>query len=451
MRAAAEDGANVARAGVFESAADKGGRGHKGQPRCRRLAGGLDQGFYPNRVNGRQQGQIHNGPVAGRVSQELFEVAFGLGGGFHTQPAGKSGQPDVSFTILQHFQFEGRPEEQLQPFLADDDFDGAGRRAEVGVAARRFGDAVHLIVAVGGVVVGGDQLLHPRLLGNVHADHGRGVAPVGFREQNVAQRILAVEGQGVGVGEEIGEAAQVFFVELLVFAVGGKDEDALAIVEAVSVGDAGMIEGQAGDGHPPNLHRFAFMQLDEGHVGPHLFGGNGEEGGGRLLMLQVALRVVVDGIEDELVAGNVGGVEEGEALQVVPVGVGEEDVGCALPPAKFVGHEREAEPPHAGAAVNNDRVVAAVDFDASGVAAHHAPGGRGQGGNKGAHLSRVGQIDPSGGAQSAEELLFQLFSRKGRRNRPAHAPEFHTHRCASNYLRSECNMEARLAREGYSS
>ncbi len=46
-------------------------------------------------------------------------------------------------------------------------------------------------------------------------------------------------------------------------------------------------------------------------------------------MAQIKRRVRVDGVEEKLIARNIGRREEGVALEMIPMAVGEQDVGDA--------------------------------------------------------------------------------------------------------------------------
>ena len=142
----------------------------------------------------------------------------------------------------------------------------------------------------------------------------------------------------------------------------------------------------------------AFLEFHEADVGGHVVELNGEVrvfhlAGDDVLELFVEVHGAVD---REFVAGDERGHEEGEAVDVVPVGMAEEDVGAH---GAAAAHEVEPEFAHARAKVDNEqRAVFGLDFDAGGVAAV-------------ANGIRSGRWD---GAANPPEFDFHVVSLSGR-------------------------------------
>ena len=153
------------------------------------------------------------------------------------------------------------------------------------------------------------------------------------------------------------------------FGVGKEGDDACGRGKPVADGEAGMVGAVGADegGADGEIEVAQFLNLDvagelgegDGKVGAfHLAGEGGFEAGAGAFAAEDA----------EAAAGFVEGGKEGQALDVIPVGVGDEEgegEGLGL---EFC-EEGAAEFAEAGAGVEDDDVFAAADFNAGGVAA----------------------------------------------------------------------------------
>jgi len=152
--------------------------------------------------------------------------------------------------------------------------------------------------------------------------------------------------------------------------VAGVDDDLAVAFDAEAEAALGVVELAGDDADVVEVHPL-FADFMEMPLGGHGFHIHGEVRVGHLAF-QGALQALVFkavGIKEELVAGTVKGFEEGDALDVVPMKVREEDAGVdgALAELAFEGAAQEAE---AGAAVKEEELAAGrAEFDAGGVAA----------------------------------------------------------------------------------
>ena len=125
------------------------------------------------------------------------------------------------------------------------------------------------------------------------------------------------------------------------------------------------------------------MKMDEFHIGFHL--GQGE------WKITIGLLVgergldIMQAVEGEPVARNKGRIEEGEALDVIPMGVGEDEVQMALASAARAAHELMTQFPQTGTGVYDDHFPAGCNFDASGITSGRPPLERRQMANIGSH------------------------------------------------------------------
>jgi len=93
-----------------------------------------------------------------------------------------------------------------------------------------------------------------------------------------------------------------------------------------------MVEASTGHHHIVDFEVGSVVKLAEGHVGARLVKGNREEWGIDLQGEHAAqvLVVALASVHEELVAGAVEWREERQALDVVPVGVADKEVGRSL-------------------------------------------------------------------------------------------------------------------------
>lgn len=148
------------------------------------------------------------------------------------------------------------------------------------------------------------------------------------------------------------------------------DKNTVLVFDTVAVGFAwmGIFDGINFDG--ADIEGATNLDGDEGHVGLHVGEGDGEVA--VLLLVLEGILDIMNAIEVEFVAGDEGGDEEGEALEVVPVGVGEEEVKFAFALAAGAAHEFVAEGAEAGASIDDEGVIIGLDLDTGSIAASGA-------------------------------------------------------------------------------
>jgi hypothetical protein len=239
-----------------------------------------------------------------------------------------------------------------------------------------FDDFIHATVVVVGVMVEKDEFLHAGL-----ERHGDGIVHATVSPANVLFEfgavVLRVEDEDIGVAHEVNHR----LVVKPRFGVGKEGDDAIGRKEPVTDADAGVV-GAVGahengtDGEVEVLEFFdvnvagQFVEGD-GKVGAfHLAGERGDE----------ALAGAFAAENPQAAARIVDRPEERQALDVVPVRVGEEQREIERMTFEFL-EQGLAQFSQAGAGIKDDEVVAVADFDAGGVAAiaHGARSGRGDG------------------------------------------------------------------------
>lgn len=253
--------------------------------------------------------------------------------------------------------------------------DGGGEPAGIGE------DGVQLVVGAVGVVVEEQEMFDAGVGGL--ADHGidAAMAPadaggvfgggvLGVVDENVrlvdegADVALAAQG-GTGWGG-LGAAGGVGATDLV---VGRVDERACRGIEAEGDASARVMDS-GGAGADLADAESEGAQLFDGDGAGHLGEGDGEEGGfdgsgDRAFEAGPGASPAEDA---DFLTGEVGGGEEGETLDVVPVGVGDEDADAGGVVLQFTD-EGFAQFADAGAGVEDDDIAAPSGFDAGGVAA----------------------------------------------------------------------------------
>lgn len=234
-----------------------------------------------------------------------------------------------------------------------------------------FHDCVELGVGAVGSVVEEVQPVDVRLPGEQGGVLPSAVAPAAMLLV-LFGRVVGVDQQEVGFAHSFEQAGVDCCVAGLV--VGGVDECAAGAADAVAGGSLGVLERDGEDFRVAHEERFG--ELDVADLGGHARVGDGKEGRGHLRGERgVQALDGGGGVDGDVGGGVVKGGKVGQALQVVPVKVAEEEVDvCA-------GGQAKPELTDAGAGVQDEEVVARADFNAGRVAAvaEAVAGGRGDG------------------------------------------------------------------------
>ena len=227
-------------------------------------------------------------------------------------------------------------------------------------------EGINFFVVVVGVVVKEDEFFDASLEregdGVVHT----AMTPAGVPDVFLAV-VLGIEDEDVGVADEVNHVAVV--AAFARFGVGKENDDALRRGQPVADGEAGMIRAMGADerGADGEIEIAQFLDLDvagkfrkrHGEIGAfHLAGEGGDESLVRAFAAEDA----------EVAAGFVDGREERQALDVIPVRVGNEEGEIERLGLEFF-QERDAELAQAGAGIEDDDVLAGADFDAGSIAA----------------------------------------------------------------------------------
>ena len=216
-------------------------------------------------------------------------------------------------------------------------------------------DLVHRLVVAVGVVVEEDKPLGLDLGGDAHAFLPVGVAP-GAVAFHFFGGVLGVVDEGVGAVGQPPHRLVALPVAGLV--VGGVDEHLAVALDAIPQAALGVV--QAGGAQHQLVVGDAFLlDLEEVPVRPHGAHVDREVRVGHLLFQGLLHAAVVElvGVKEELVLRVVERREEGDALDVVPVVVGQEDAGLDGLLAELF-FQRVAERADAGAAVEDEEVAA---------------------------------------------------------------------------------------------
>jgi hypothetical protein len=238
-------------------------------------------------------------------------------------------------------------------------------------------DGVDHAVGGVGIVVEEHQRFGVHFAGDADAFSPGGMAPAAFGAGELLWRVLGV------VDEDIRACRQLLqtFVEFAIagLVVGGVDDGAGWRFDAETEAALWMIQGAGGDfvfAYEKGVASSDFLEPAFGIHGGHV---DRKIGQGHLsfedLLEAVAAEVFgAETVEVEFVFFDVERGEEGDALDVVPVVVGDEDVGF-WDAVAIRGGQAVAQHAEAGAAVENDlRAVWCDQLQTGGVAAV-APGG----------------------------------------------------------------------------
>ena len=221
-------------------------------------------------------------------------------------------------------------------------------------------------VVVVGVVVEEDEFFHAGLEGERHGVIHAAVAPAGVGLVFGAV-VLGIQNQNIGALDEINHVAVI--AARTRFGVGKETDDAIGRRQSVADGEAGMVGAVRADerGADGEIKIAQFFDLDvagqfrerHGEIGAfHLAGEGGFQTFARAFAAENA----------QAAAGFVNRGKERQALDVIPVGVGNEEREVERLGLEFA-KQRDAELAQAGAGVEDDDVFAAADFNAGGVAA----------------------------------------------------------------------------------
>ena len=260
-----------------------------------------------------------------------------------------------------------------QAFGRAEHFDaGAG-----GMPARLRHQRVDAVVVAQRVMVEQRQLAHPPGRGHVDREFSRAVAPadVGLV---FGPRELRVVDQQVGAVDEAGELALFGGLrwplaacqrQRMRLVVGGVDDGRAVGLDAVAQRQRRVVHVVGADAHVVDLER-ALGQVVVAHPGGELLECDGEVGVLHLAGQRVADRRphAARAIDVPLELGVEQRCQEGQTLDVVPVGVADEDV--AAPRATGFCQQRLAQRVGTGAAIEQDQhATATAHLDAGRVAA----------------------------------------------------------------------------------
>jgi len=237
-------------------------------------------------------------------------------------------------------------------------------------------EAVHNFVGGIGIMVEEDEIARFRFARDFHAFEPARVAPAFAFGGELLGGILGVVNEDVGAVGELAEIVVEFGDAGLV--VGGVNDRADGRLNAEAEAALGMIEPGGADSRAVDFKLVAAGDFAEVARGGHGADVHGKVGAGELSLEDLAEAIGAKGlglktIEVEAVLRFKKRVEEGNALDVVPVVVGDEDVGLDAAAAEFFAPV-VAEHAQAGAAIENEfGVVGGGQFEARRVAAE-APG-----------------------------------------------------------------------------
>ena len=227
-------------------------------------------------------------------------------------------------------------------------------------------DPVHERIIVIGIVVEQDRPADARRIGEA-----KGLLP-GRMAPADKPRILLIREHGI-IHHDVGTANEIddHRVRPVRPMLGvGDDADALAPdIDAVAAGEVRVVEpaGVELDARE-GLHRHAAVEIMVLAILEDADRHREQRRHHRLAQHRVdrfVLRFQVTRPESHLAALDVGRLEERHAADMVPMGVGEEDVDIRPP----LFHQPVAEVTQAGAAIDDQQVVAPPDLNAAGVAA----------------------------------------------------------------------------------
>lgn len=226
-------------------------------------------------------------------------------------------------------------------------------------------DSAEDVVGVGGVVVGEDELFDAGFFGDLRRFEPGAMAPGGFRHVFLGRELGVVD-------EDVG-AFGVFAQDLVepgiaMFVIAGVNDDGTVGLEAKSCGALGMVEGEGMD-REVLVAEGGFLELDEVALGGEEVEFDGEVGEGHLTFEDVFdFGGGAAGVEGDAVGWVIERREEGDALNVVPMEVGHQEVDGTGTRAKAL-HQVEAELARPGATIDHDGfVVGEAKLQASGVA-----------------------------------------------------------------------------------
>ncbi len=264
--------------------------------------------------------------------------------------------------------------------------------------------------------------------GQLHPHDIAGVSPAGLGEGGVRHGVLGVENDEVGVAEKVHKRVILLVGVVRVLGIGRENRDLATLFKAVAIGLARVVLLDGVDletFHAVGRERRLDVELD---VRSH-----GVERHWKLrarhLAAQRFLTLFVVGVENDLVARDVGGHEKRKALDVVPVQVRHENVVGAGLLGLTRGHELMAEVANAGPGVTDDVSAAwVIELDARRVGAvGRAHGKRQFAINKRIDLLFAGQILPLRRFESPKNLLahHRRGHRRGQRTLCSPEADFH--------------------------
>jgi len=259
-----------------------------------------------------------------------------------------------------------------------DDHAFAGGEDGVELLARSVQDAVDHAIGGIGVVMEKDEGFGVHFASDVHALLPGRMAPALARGGKLRGSELRVVDEDVCV---CGEFAEVFVQGGIAgLVVGGVDDDAGGSLDAEAEATLRMVEPARGYLVFADLESVAAAQLAELSARAHGREVHGKIGQGHLRFEDLAQGVAAkklraEAVKLEFVILDVEGSEEGQTLDVVPVIVGDEDVGFGGPDG-IIGAPAVSQHAKASAAIKNElRAIRGKEIQTRRVSAK-APGDR---------------------------------------------------------------------------
>ena len=179
--------------------------------------------------------------------------------------------------------------------------------------------------------MGQQDPLHVSQMRQIDCDEAGGMAPVFLMQHKVSQRVLRVKDQNVSVRRPAYIRVILVNILRLMLGVGSKHDRRPVKVEAIAITAAGMVQKMRRDGEPFKLKRLVRFDIEEGQISPQHLSRHRKIR--RLELIQqrrLQCLSTVPAADPDLVAGDEGGNEKRETLNVVPVHVGHQNRIAAL-------------------------------------------------------------------------------------------------------------------------
>ena len=275
--------------------------------------------------------------------------------------------------------------------------------------------------------MGQQDPLHISQMRQIDGDEAGGMAPVFLMQHKVSQRVLRVKDQNVSVRRPAYIRVILVNILRLMLGVGSKHDRRPVKVEAIAITAAGMVQKMRRDGEPFKLKRLVRFDIEEGQISPQHLSRHRKIRRLELVQQRRLQRLsTVPAADPDLVAGDEGGNEKRETLNVVPVHVGHQNRIAALRHRPFSAHGGAAEYGGARSEINyHSAAIGIFKLDAGRLAAM-AYRQSCAGLNISARRRLRAHIARPGGRQCGHQRFVKLRLRKGHGQGTARAPELHT-------------------------